>query len=309
MAEELISSYIDQSAIKAQTDFFLGQIATLKRAYEDLSNSGATLKGASNTKELAAGLNSVINASKLAADAQDRLAIATQKYDTVLKNANATTKDKKNASTEVIQAQKQYEQALTTSEKAEQASLRTSKLREDQVRKTAKAVSDSADVPFTHNLNPDGTINEPSQGKTAGGIVTDVEKAQVQGILTAKEYAEAQKGVSASFVQSQSNAQKYAVTQKEIDLALAQDKLQAQKRTAELKNQVREEIAVKGSIEQRRAALVRLNAVYDNLSPQERNSAAGQRLQKDYIRYYRAIKAIRGGKRQGTKERRQLPGQ
>jgi hypothetical protein len=280
MATELISEYIDQAAIKAQTDFFISQLAALKKAYEDINNSSITLKGASTTKELAAGLNSVANASKIASDAQDRLAVATQKYDTVLKNANATTKDKKSASAEVIQAQKQYEQALITSEKAEQASLRTSKLREDQVRKTAKAVSDSADIPFTHNLNTDGTVNEPSQGATTGAIVTDVEKAQVQGILTAKEYAEAQKGVSASFVQSQANAQKYAVTQKEIDLALVQDKLQAQKRTAELKNHVREETAVKGSIEQRRAALVRLNAVYDNLSPQERNSAAGQRLQK-----------------------------
>jgi len=48
----------------------------------------------------------------------------------------------------------------------------------------------------------------------------------------------------------------------------------------ELRNQVREANAVQGSLEQRRAALIRLNAVYDNQSPQERASAAGQRLNR-----------------------------
>ncbi|MDF2189282.1 hypothetical protein [Paraflavitalea sp. CAU 1676] len=51
------------------------------------------------------------------------------------------------------------------------------------------------------------------------------------------------------------------------------------KRNQELKNQVREESNVKGSLEQRRAALIRLTAVYDKLSPQERESSQGKRLE------------------------------
>jgi hypothetical protein len=61
--------------------------------------------------------------------------------------------------------------------------------------------------------------------------------------------------------------------------ALAELKKQQQERTAALKNQVREESAAKGSIEQRRAALIRLQKEYDNLAPKERESASGKRLQ------------------------------
>jgi hypothetical protein len=69
------------------------------------------------------------------------------------------------------------------------------------------------------------------------------------------------------------------LTRKQAAFLLAEEKLNLQKNTAELKNQAREANAVKGSLEQRRAALIRLNAVYDNQSPAERASASGRRLQ------------------------------
>jgi len=68
-------------------------------------------------------------------------------------------------------------------------------------------------------------------------------------------------------------------SQKEVNRALIEERLLNSQRTAALKNQIREEQALKGSLEQRRAALIRLNAVYDNLSPQQRSAAAGLRLQ------------------------------
>lgn len=59
---------------------------------------------------------------------------------------------------------------------------------------------------------------------------------------------------------------------------LAEQKSAQAKATAELKNSVRESTAEKGSIEQRRAALVRLTTVYSNLTKAERESASGQRM-------------------------------
>jgi ABC-type transporter Mla subunit MlaD len=59
-----------------------------------------------------------------------------------------------------------------------------------------------------------------------------------------------------------------------------QDKLTTQQQIANLKNLIREETAEKGSIEQRRAALIRLTKQYDALNAAERESAAGQRLAK-----------------------------
>lgn len=59
---------------------------------------------------------------------------------------------------------------------------------------------------------------------------------------------------------------------------LTQEKESLRQRNAELKNQVREESAAKGSIEQRRAALIRLTREYDRLSKAERESERGVRL-------------------------------
>lgn len=61
---------------------------------------------------------------------------------------------------------------------------------------------------------------------------------------------------------------------------LLSEKEALRQRTAELKNNIREEQNAKGSLEQRRAALIRLQGVYDKLAPAERNAASGQRLQK-----------------------------
>lgn len=59
----------------------------------------------------------------------------------------------------------------------------------------------------------------------------------------------------------------------------AQEKEQLRQLNAEMKNNVREQNSAKGSIEQRRAALIRLQKEYDNLSAKEREGFRGQRLQ------------------------------
>lgn len=82
---------------------------------------------------------------------------------------------------------------------------------------------------------------------------------------------------------SNANAQAEAtknvtLTKRQLAQMLAEEKLRQQQATAELKNSAREMLNAKGSIEQRRAALIRLIQVYDQLSAAERNTAAGSRL-------------------------------
>lgn len=73
--------------------------------------------------------------------------------------------------------------------------------------------------------------------------------------------------------------QKSNLTKKQQAFLLAEEKLNLQKSTAALKLQARELNASKGSLEQRRSALIRLALAYDNLSAAERKSPQGKRLQ------------------------------
>lgn len=68
------------------------------------------------------------------------------------------------------------------------------------------------------------------------------------------------------------------LSKKQLAQMLAEEKLRQAQSTAELKNNAREQLNAKGSIEQRRAALIRLNTEYDRLSALDRNTASGERL-------------------------------
>lgn len=75
----------------------------------------------------------------------------------------------------------------------------------------------------------------------------------------------------------------FALSKKDITKDLEIEKFKLRERNKELKNGVREMMNEKGSLEQRRAALIRLTAVYDRLSAAERRSAAGIRLGEKII--------------------------
>lgn len=74
----------------------------------------------------------------------------------------------------------------------------------------------------------------------------------------------------------------------------AKEKEALRQRNQELKNQVREENNVKGSIEQRRAALIRLQGVYDKLSAVERDTSYGKRLQATVAGVSDQLKKLEG---------------
>jgi TP901 family phage tail tape measure protein len=72
---------------------------------------------------------------------------------------------------------------------------------------------------------------------------------------------------------------KVTLSKQQLAQMLAEEKYRQQQATAELKNNSREMLNAKGSIEQRRAALIRLTTVYDRLSKAERDSSSGVRMQ------------------------------
>ena len=72
---------------------------------------------------------------------------------------------------------------------------------------------------------------------------------------------------------------KNVLSKKQLAQMLAEEKLRQAEATKELKNNAREMLNAKGSLEQRRAALIRLTTVYDRLNKAERESAAGKRME------------------------------
>jgi hypothetical protein len=145
--------------------------------------------------------------------------------------------------------------------------------------KEAAAKKASADIPFTTNLNADGSVIEPAANST-GTAVNDLDREQAEAAISATAWGNANRKAAEGVNVAKKSAEQLRI-EEERDLKIkVEDKLLASQRAAQLKNEVREQNAVKGSLEQRRAALIRLNAVYDNQSPVERASASGQRLQK-----------------------------
>lgn len=71
---------------------------------------------------------------------------------------------------------------------------------------------------------------------------------------------------------------KNTLSKKQLAQALAEERLRQSESTRELKNNAKEMLNAKGSIDQRRAALERLTTAYGRLSVAERQSASGQRM-------------------------------
>lgn len=106
----------------------------------------------------------------------------------------------------------------------------------------------------------------------ATDALNDHNKAELEAIRSAQAFYGAQKKEE----QATKGTTKAVVDQtkaKQEAKILEADRLRA------LKNQIREELNAKGSLEQRRAALIRLRTEYDRLSPKERDTSWGKRLQ------------------------------
>lgn len=133
----------------------------------------------------------------------------------------------------------------------------------------------------TNFLNPTKDLlrllNEEYKKGTIGLKEYEAESLRLKAIIAEKD------GVMKSSLgttNTDTGATKLSTTaKKELALQNAILKLSEQEAAAALKNSARERNNDKGSLEQRRAALIRLTAVYDRLNKAERESAAGKRLE------------------------------
>jgi hypothetical protein len=246
MAEELISSYVDQAAIKSQTDFLIRELERAKTQYKSLSDAIKNIKGSTSFSDT----------SKIAQQAE-------KEQQALLKTQQQIIKAKQ----EQVKLENQLLQQQILQEKQAQANL-----------KTTQAQGKVKQSVVTESITKPGFADDISK---TGAVVSAFDKAQAEAAISATEFGNSLNKQAKVLKDEVIPAVKQTtLSKKQLALAQAEGKLLAQQEAAALKNQVREELAVKGSLEQRRAALIRLNAVYDNQSPAERASASGQRLQK-----------------------------
>lgn len=161
------------------------------------------------------------------------------------------------------------------------------KQRNAEIAKKPKTViSDSASEIASYQASRNGAGN----GVVNTAFTTylrEVKNDFDQGKISAAEYVAELERYSAVSVQN-TNTTKQTITQakqlvlskKELAKELAIEKLRQQEATAALKNNAREMLNEKGSLENRRAALIRLTGVFDRLNAVQRATPAGQRLEK-----------------------------
>ena len=242
MSEELIDEYIDQPAFKAQTDFAVNEVNRLLASFDSLKKAKSDIANSSGLVDISAAVRQSEKDTQLLLRTQ--ILVANQK-----------------------KAEIQLDNEL----------LKNARLKEqaaDRLLKKQEALSAATQK----NSQPEfavktGGENDAENIKKTGAVVSELDKKQAEAAISATEFGNANK-VATKTIQEETKSS--LELNKQLELKKQLDRQAAQ----ELKNTVREENAVKGSLEQRRAALIRLNAVYDNQSPQERASAAGQRLQK-----------------------------
>jgi hypothetical protein len=175
-----------------------------------------------------------------------------------------------------IKTQKEAALAAKAQDAAEQQRLKTQAAQLALTQKQAfanekaAAAAKNSNVPFVINSKGDGLASPET---------TAAFEAQRQAEMAAS-VAAAEYGNSVNKSTTALN-ERGIVSKKTSDEAIrdAEIKKQLERQAAqELKNNVREQLAAKGSLEQRRAALIRLNASYDQLNASERNSPYGVRL-------------------------------
>lgn len=247
--EELIDEYIDRPAFKAETDFAVNEVNRLLASFDSLKKAKTDIASSKGLTDISAAVRQSEKDTQLLLRTQ--ILLANQK------------KAEIQLDNELLKNARLKEQAADRLIKKEL--------------EVAKAKAANAQPEFAQKAGGEDDI---ANLQKKGEVVNELDRAQADAAISATEFGASQNRSTAAVRAGNAEQQKTVLTAKQLALAKAEGKLLTERETAALKLQVREELAVKGSLEQRRAALIRLNAVYDNQSPQERASAAGQRLQR-----------------------------
>jgi hypothetical protein len=120
-------------------------------------------------------------------------------------------------------------------------------------------------------------VKKSEQKAAATKVYTNAINEQQKAELAAQQAASAWAGTGKQNVDTKNKLTKAT---RDLNKETAEEKLRLQQSTQELKNRIREESNAKGSLDNRRAALIRLRTEYDRLSPLERDTSWGQRMNK-----------------------------
>lgn len=146
-----------------------------------------------------------------------------------------------------------------------------------QLKEVEEAFNKVASIKLS--LNGTGSTKETvTASKEAQKATEDLIKAK-EKLLTVEVAAAREQAKNNKQLTEASTKLAAAETQGAKALALVKEELR--KKNAEIKNAIREEKSATGSIEQMRAALIRLQREYDNLSRTARNSKFGVALKKE----------------------------
>lgn len=171
-----------------------------------------------------------------------------------------------------------------------QAALKEeTRIRKEQIALQKQANAEASKRKPTQFSNSQAEID--AYKKASQGSIVYTSAINAERVARAQANTEAAKTAilngnlsTATVYNTQSTQQQTTVTnqnvlsKKQQNQMLAEEKLRQADATKELKNNAREMLNAKGSLEQRKAALERLLAVYGRMSVAERESAAGQRL-------------------------------
>jgi hypothetical protein len=306
MAEELdlISNYVDRPGVDDSTKYLLTRLKQVSDAFDNLNAKKIKLSNVTGAKD-------TFNATKEAQKATEALIKEKQRLlDIDLKAARVASENaralaieakarKDNAAAAAIEA-REKERAAKGSRKNSNDDYDpnsipfTHNLKElEAERQLLEKTGDTINDISREQLEAEASANKwaKAQSKVSEELnkgfdddkfkPVDAYEENIQ-LLQKNKIAldnnkEAQKNLKkelsdGTISQNQYNKSINGLIKEELDL-----KKSISLTNAELKNQKREFDSQKGSLEQRRAALIRLNAAYDNLNPQERASAAGQR--------------------------------
>lgn len=117
--------------------------------------------------------------------------------------------------------------------------------------------------------------------------LNDKNKAELAAIQSAGSYSKASKLATDQQV-------KRTKSTRDLNKEMAEEKIISANNLSALKNRIREDLNAKGSLENRRAALIRLRDEYDKLSPLERDTSWGKRLEKTIANVNTHVVALEG---------------
>jgi hypothetical protein len=217
-AQDLLSlGYGNVTEFKQETNDLVKSLIALKAAAKDVEGT------IGNFGNFGAGIKDFKQASDQLAQSQNKLADATDQYNKAALQQAKITKANADAQKAQIAADNEVIKQISLEADAEKK-LAASKQATAKASKQKADAQASENIPFTSNLNPDGSIDEPGTQKTSGPVVNDAEIAATQEQLASQIElnAEKQKGIALTTQDETVNAEDAATTKL---LADAKEKL------------------------------------------------------------------------------------